>query len=322
MKPFESFLAEKLEAFIAYRKSLGYSDIHMRTYLRHLDRYVIQHHSQWQDFTGVYFLCFKASLNLAPKTVNSIVSMIRLFFRYLQRIGFVESNPLQDIPEETLDPYIPWIFSEEETERLLNAASGHIRKVPQYFFRDYTLYIILLTLAHCGLRISEPTRLKLTDYHPQDGTIYIRKTKFKKSRIIPIPWPLAAQLDNYLSVRRSERAFGSYLFPGLHSDKTGVHAIRYFFDQAVKAIGCDQDRKIIYHTCFGKPTPHSLRHSFAINTLKRIREKGQSPQHALPVLAAYMGHSHYKYTAVYLKALDAKDRNRLFDITQRHWENT
>jgi integrase/recombinase XerD len=66
---------------------------------------------------------------------------------------------------------------------------------------------------------------------------------------------------------------------------------------------------------FSQPTPHSLRHSFAVNTLIKIKEKGQSPQHALPVLAAYMGHSDYRYTSIYLRVADAKSRQNLVDFS-------
>ncbi len=66
---------------------------------------------------------------------------------------------------------------------------------------------------------------------------------------------------------------------------------------------------------FASPTPHSLRHSFAVNTLKCIKERGDCPQHALPVLAAYMGHLSYQHTAKYLKFIDAEQRQGLLDFT-------
>ena len=40
--------------------------------------------------------------------------------------------------------------------------------------------------------------------------------------------------------------------------------------------------------------------------VKRIKDQGGSTQHALPVLAAYMGHRKYHYTHAYLKVSDAK----------------
>ena len=86
--------------------------------------------------------------------------------------------------------------------------------------------------------------------------------------------------------------------------------------RAVKAIGFDQPRRQHADMTFGAPTPHSLRHAFAINTLKRIREAGKDPQHALPVLAAYMGHRKYQYTAAYLKVGDPNDVKGLVEFAK------
>ena len=47
------------------------------------------------------------------------------------------------------------------------------------------------------------------------------------------------------------------------------------------------------------------RHTFAVNTLLKIKQRGASAQKALPVLADYLGHNEYKYTAVYLRVADA-----------------
>jgi integrase/recombinase XerD len=321
MKPFESFLTKDMEAFIAYRISLGYSQTHMRTYLRHLDRYALKHHSAWDDLNPAYILKFKASLQYAPKTVNGIMSVLRTFLGYLQRVERIQENPAKDVPDSPKTSFIPYIFSENDTERLLTSANRSIRKNERHFFGDYKRCIALMLLAHCGLRISEPLRLKSDDFCREDGTIHIRKTKFKKNRRIPMPKPLVGHMENYLSVRNALNVRSPFLFPGHRAEKMTVQSVREFFNQAVVDIGCNQPDKKFHSIRFGKPTPHCLRHSFAINTLKRIRERGASPQHALPILAAYMGHAHYTYTAVYLKALDAEDRNMLFDIAQAHWES-
>ena len=52
-----------------------------------------------------------------------------------------------------------------------------------------------------------------------------------------------------------------------------------------------------------------------LNTLKRVQARGKSPQNALPVLAAYMGHSEYKHTVKYLKMIDAKKRKQFLDFS-------
>ena len=96
--------------------------------------------------------------------------------------------------------------------------------------------------------------------------------------------------------------------------------IRAVFHRAVKDIGLDQPRRIIGSTNFSSPTPHSLRHSFAVNTLRRVKERGECPQNALPVLATYMGHSEYKHTVKYLRVLDAEQRRGMAAFAESHQE--
>jgi integrase len=72
---------------------------------------------------------------------------------------------------------------------------------------------------------------------------------------------------------------------------------------------------VIGNTNFSAPTVHSLRHSWAVNTLKSIQARGNSPQNALSVLATYMGHCEYKYALKYLKMIDAEKRNQFLDFS-------
>jgi integrase len=106
-----------------------------------------------------------------------------------------------------------------------------------------------------------------------------------------------------------------YLLSGKGKKAVIDSRIRHVFHKAVKDIGLDQQRRIIGNMNFSQPTPHSLRHSFAVNTLLSIKKRGQSPQNALPVLAAYMGHAEYKYTSVYLRVMDAMSRKNLVDFS-------
>lgn len=95
--------------------------------------------------------------------------------------------------------------------------------------------------------------------------------------------------------------------------------IRTVFHKAVKRIGIDSPRRIIGNTTFGNPTPHSLRHSFAVNTLKAAIARGQTAKNVLPTLAAYLGHVEYRHTIKYLKVADAESGVRLLNFagTQR-----
>ena len=82
----------------------------------------------------------------------------------------------------------------------------------------------------------------------------------------------------------------------------------------MNTIGLDQPRRVIGRTNFSAPTIHSLRHSWAVNTLLKIKARNGSPQHALPVLAAYLGHTEYWYTVKYLKMVNAGQRQGLLDF--------
>jgi len=167
------------------------------------------------------------------------------------------------------------------------------------------------------MRISEPLKMKTHHYRPEEKTLYIEKTKFKKDRLIPVPLSAAATLENYLAVRKSmpEDQNNPFLFPGASQKGINDNRVRRVFQRAVKAIGLDQPRQVIGHTNFSAPTVHSLRHTFAVNTLKKVQLRGKSPQNALPVLATYMGHCEYKYTVRYLKMIDAQKRNQFLDFS-------
>jgi integrase len=159
-------------------------------------------------------------------------------------------------------------------------------------------------MAHCGLRISEPFKIKDAHFHPDEQTLYIEKTKFNKDRLIPIPRDALINLKNFVSLRSTF----IHHAPNLFFAKQGPVSkglVYKAFHKAVQDIGIDSPRQTIGNICFGQPRPHSLRHSFAVNTLKRACERGRLPENVLPVLAAYMGHTDYRYTMKYLKVLDA-----------------
>lgn len=316
MIPFKSFMALQLEEYIAYRKSLGYTDKSLRSQLRPFDRYLAEKSADQTSLEPRFFLELRKDLKGEPRTVNGILSALRGLFQYLIRKGIYKENPLLDIPLCTENAYIPFVFSLDQIEQLLLAIQKKIRKSRKHFFNDLSAYVAVVLMARCGMRISEPLRLRLEHYRSREGTLYIEKTKFSKDRLIPVPKSAINEINNYLTVRNTfmGKNQNPYLLAGQHGKRLPNNRIYPVFHQAVKDIGIDQPRRIIANTIFGAPVCHSLRHSFAINTLKRIKDQGKSPQYALPILSVYMGHRKYQYTAVYLKVLDAKHRQGLVDF--------
>jgi integrase len=317
MRPFESFLAAQLGEYLDYRQALGYSTDTARSILLIFDRYLKETQADRSCFKPAFFLEMSVRLRIESRTVNRIVSTLRVFFRFLVRRGYIPENPLIDIPPLRENTIVPFVFSPEQIDRFLGIVCKSIRKTKGYFLIDFALYLALTLLARCGMRISEPLRLRLHHYRSDDLTISIERTKFKKDRLIPVPRAVAAQIENYLSVRGVLRPHDSnpHLLAGRGEKPLTDEQVRYLFHQTVSRMGLGQPRRVIGNVNFSGPVPHSLRHSFAVNTLLRVKGRGECAQNALPVLAVYMGHSDYKHTSVYLRVADAAARQHLLDFS-------
>ncbi len=316
MKPFESFLAPRLDEFLAYRQHLGYKTAGFKSHLHIFDRYLKERAVKETSLDPTFFLEMRANLRLQPSSVNNIVSAARAFFKFMVRQGYCEQNPAGDIPYLKENTVVPFVFSPEQTDQLLAAVCKSFHQTKGLFLTDLAIYTAMLLLARCGLRISEPLRLKQHHYRRDDGTIYIEKTKFNKDRLIPVPAAVMPQIDNYINVRKSfvRNDKSPYLLVRPNQKPVSDFQVRRRFIKALKDIGLHQPRRVIGNVNFLQPTPHSLRHSFAVGTLLKIKQRGESAQKALPVLAAYMGHRIYIYTSVYLRVADALSRNQLVDF--------
>lgn len=317
MKNFESFLAPQLNDYLAYRQSLGYSAKVTRAHLLVFDRYLRKTNADWDSLQPFYFLEMRANLDLEARSVNRLLSSVRVFFNFLLRREYVAENPLQDIPPLRENAIIPFVLAPAEVEQLLQALCKRVRTSERYFLTDLAMYLAVLLLARCGMRRSEPLKLMKNHYRKDDGTLYIERTKFKKQRLIAVPKAVMTEIENYLSVRKSFRPHdpNRYLLAGQDNRPLKSWQVECVFHRGLKMIGLEQKRRVLGNINFTQSAPHCLRHSFAVNTLIAIKDRGQSPQSALPVLAAYMGHSEYKYTSVYLRVADAKSRKDLVDFS-------
>lgn len=316
MKPFESFLSLQFDEYIHYRQDLGYNPMPSRYHLLVFDQYLIQSGADWDSLQPAFFLKMRSKLTLEPASLNNALTAIRGFFNFLMRRDKIAQNPLEDIPPLKENIVVPFVFSPLQIDKLLRICCQRIRKNNACFLTDMAIYLALTLMARCGLRISEPIRLLKHNYRSDEATIYIEKTKFKKDRLIPVPKIVITQIENYISARQTMRPNDNnpYLLAGRRDKPLSASVVKDVFHKAVREMGLNKTRNILGNMNFNPPRSHSLRHSFAVNTLISIKERGESAQYALPILAAYMGHSDYKHTAVYLKVSDAKSRKNLVDF--------
>ena len=155
------------------------------------------------------------------------------------------------------------------------------------------IYAVLFGLiASTGLRISETLNLTLSDVLP-DGILHIRKTKFGKSRMVPLHPTVMPILDRYLELRLAVAANDDHLFLSEGKRKIYYSVPQKVFHEilAIAAIAPGRSRR---------PRIHDLRHTFATRVLEKSGAGREAIARNAVALMTYMGHSNLRYTYWYL----------------------
>jgi integrase/recombinase XerD len=180
----------------------------------------------------------------------------------------------------------PYIFSPDEIVRLVQAAAQS-----NHPFRRQTYRTLFALLACTGLRVSEALHLRLEDITP-DGML-IRRSKFRKSRLVPLHQTARAGLERYLEYRLPYAPFDNHVFVSLQGTPLLVETVDRAFRLAVDRL--DLQRK-------PRPTPHSLRHTFAVRALEASPDGRERIAKHMLALSTYLGHSKVSHTYWYLEA--------------------
>lgn len=158
----------------------------------------------------------------------------------------------------------------------------------------------MLVLAYCaGLRRGELARLDLGDIDLQSGTITVRQTKFFKTRILPLPASVMAELRAYIKARRRAGASQDPC-SGLFWHEQG--RTRRYTPEMITWLLTNVIRHAGLKPLQGRTGPrvHDLRHSMVVNRILEWYKAGINPQDRLPFLATYLGHRDINSTLVYI----------------------
>ena len=142
MKPFKSFLAAHLQEYITYRQNLGYQIRPSLSHLRTFDRYLKEQNIEKRFLSPSFFLQLRSDLKIEPRSVNGIISSLRVFFQFLIRKGIYVQNPLQDIPELPENDNIPFIEVHENKTKSeeIHLSEEQQKKVEELYSDDIELY--------------------------------------------------------------------------------------------------------------------------------------------------------------------------------------
>jgi len=318
-------LRKAVDDYLQLRRGLGFKLAAQETRLRQFLAFLKRRNRR--RITTRLALQFAAEdSRLHPKTQAGRLSTVRGFARY--RVGF---DPRTEIPPLGLLaakswPAKPYLYSEAEILRLLEAAKSYPswNRFPDPWwsrFQAQTFYCIFGLLAVSGMRIGEVLNLQPADIDWTEAVLRIRNAKFGKSRLVPLHSSTLQALSTF--VKHRDRFFQqlrprpelSHFFVTSHGTRLNVTHLDRVFLSLSRQIGLRAPN------AKRGPRLHDLRHRFAIQTLLRWYRSGQKVDRLLPVLSTYLGHTHVTGTYWYLRCtpeLMAAAGDRL----ERRWKGT
>ncbi|WP_287367643.1 tyrosine-type recombinase/integrase [Mesorhizobium sp.] len=182
MTGFTRFLGEKVERYIELRHSLGYAFSKQAGTLRAFVRYVERAQLD-APATQTMALDFVLSFGGAANGRATRHGVLRRFYEYLAVYDTqTEALERRAFPRSrAITP--PRILSEAELASLMDACA---RISPSTPLRGRTMATLIGLLASSGLRSGEVVRLDRSDVDLANGVLLVRKTKFRKDRLVPV----------------------------------------------------------------------------------------------------------------------------------------
>lgn len=228
-----------------------------------------------------------------PHWAGYRLSVVRGFARHLALI-----DPRTEVPPTDLLPArsrraTPYLYSENEVQRLIDAA-GKLHTA----LRRATFSTLLGLLWVTGMRIGETLRLDCDDVDLVHGIIVVREGKFGKSRELPIHQSTSEALLAYAKQR--DELCPKRISPAFFVSLAGTRLRYCNFHLAF--LGLVREAGITKRSAVCRPRPHDLRHSFAVRTLIEWYREGADVAARLPGLSTYLGHVHPANTYWYLSA--------------------
>ena len=236
--------------------------------------------------------------NAQPSTWAWRLGMVRRFSTWLRATDPHTEIPPAGILSHRYRRKTPHIYTDTEIKRILTQA----RQLPSSKgLRARTFTTLFGLLAVTGMRVNEALGLDLEDVNLREGILHIRRTKFGKSRYVPVHPSTVKALGSYAAAR--DRLVSRRLTPAFFVSERGGRisewTARYTFAKLSQLLGLRMSAKGHVHG----PRLHDMRHRFAARTLVHWYRSGLDVERELPKLTTYLGHVHINDTYWYLEAV-------------------
>lgn len=211
---------------------------------------------------------------ISRKSIRMKLAAVRSIFRYLVRIGTLESNPARMIASPKVESKLPSFLQQNEAAEM---AAVFNLETPQGI-RDKALCELLYG---SGLRISEALQLNVGEIDFKRRVVRVLG-KRTKERIVPVTQYAVDSIQNYLKIRAQFKPLDNEpaLFLGERGQRMSpVSAYRI----VRKALGPITEAR--------RKSPHVLRHSFATHLLDNGAD--------LKAVSEMLGHASLSTTQIY-----------------------
>jgi len=281
-------LTHAVRTYLAVRRAAGFqlkdAGLHLRSF------------AAYSDARRRHYIDTRTAIEWARRG-GSVVERARRLGHVIRCARYLHAeDPRHEIPRQVFgrEQYPrrpPYLLTDEQIRQLIElAAQSGYRTL-----RRQTYSTLFGLLSCTGLRVSEAIRLLYHDI-TADGLV-IRDTKFHKTRLVPLHPTTRAALERYLEKRRPYAPFDDHIFISLRRKPLLIKDVESAFRTVADKLGLPRGRGA------RRPTPHSLRHAFAVRALQRCPDsRDRITQHML-MLSTYLGHCKPELTYWYLEAV-------------------
>lgn len=200
------------------------------------------------------YLASRAAENRAKTSISRAVSVLRGFFRHLEREKLLSNGAARALRSPRLARALPRPLTLEQASEVMAAAESGAASADQAPWVAKRDAAVLLLLYGCGLRVGEALRLNGRD--ATGGEVLLVRGKGGKERCVPL-LPLVNQaINDYRAACPYSLEPGGPLFVGVRGGRLGARAVQTGMARLRPALGLPPSA-----------TPHALRHSFATHLL-------------------------------------------------------
>ncbi len=288
--------------YLAHRRSLGFAlrieGNQLLKFARYLDR---------QKYRGPLTLDLAMRWARVPKNASPLywarrLEIVRPFAKYCAAFDSLTEIPPQGFLGSAHRRTTPYIYTEDQIQGLMTASrelSGNLR--------PYSYATLIGLLACTGLRISEALGLQQNDVDLSQKVATIRRSKYQKSRLVPLHHSASKSLRHYARIR-DENHLSDYFFLSENGRPLSYSTVRQTFRNLVE--------QVIDPIPGRRPRLHDLRHTFCCRRLIQWSHLSKPLQSRIPNLSIYLGHKRITDTYWYLSGIP-----ELFNIIGDRFEH-